>query len=85
MQTEVFVSSDVSLRDEEVQADMARAMLGKADFFDRLSKHGPLRPYLFGNDVRVPGDDEKSTAGETAAQSRRKAAGAAGPGYGGKK
>ena len=29
MQTEVFVDQDVSLRDEEVQADMARAMLKK--------------------------------------------------------
>jgi hypothetical protein len=51
------------------RADMVRAMLGKPDFFDRLAKHGPLRPYLFGSDVRVPGDDDQgATAGETAAQ-----------------
>src|SRR5947209_4146909 len=50
------------------RAEMVRAMLGKADFFDRLSKHGPLRPYLFGTDVRAPSDDDKATAGETAAQ-----------------
>jgi hypothetical protein len=30
--------------------------------FERLGKHGPVRPYLFGNDVRGPGDDDKESA-----------------------
>jgi uncharacterized membrane protein len=53
------------------RADMVRAMLGNSELqlFERVGKHGPLRPYLFGTDIRPPGDDDKAaSAGETAAQ-----------------
>ncbi len=50
------------------RSDMVRAML-KPEFFAKLGKHGPVRPFLFGSDVRVPPDDDKgATEGETAAQ-----------------
>ncbi len=53
------------------RGDMARAMLANAELklFDRLGKHGPLRPFLFGTDLRPTGQDDKDApAGETPAE-----------------
>jgi hypothetical protein len=53
------------------RADMARALLTNPELnlFERLGKHGPVRPFLFGTDVRGTGQDEPDApAGESAAQ-----------------
>jgi hypothetical protein len=55
---------------DPARADMVRCALKSPELrlFERLDKHGPLRPYLFGTDIRGPSDDEQTPpAGETPA------------------
>ena len=50
---------------------MVRSVLTSAEFklIDRLGKHGPVRPYLFGTDARGPSaKDDGALANETPGQ-----------------